>query len=86
MARRSGGAHGCAIHAYVLMTNHVHLLVTPRSAESLTGNGNDTVGGVGPAEIDLGNGNDFVLPGFGSIVNVGHGGRQFESGMPDNSC
>jgi putative transposase len=20
---------GCAIHAYVLMTNHVHLLVTP---------------------------------------------------------
>jgi putative transposase len=21
--------HGCAIHAYVLMTNHVHLLVTP---------------------------------------------------------
>ena len=22
--------HGCAIHAYVLMTNHVHLLVTPR--------------------------------------------------------
>jgi len=27
--------YGCAIHAYVLMTNHVHLLVTPRSAESL---------------------------------------------------
>src|SRR5260221_2509965 len=27
--------HGCAIHAYVLMTNHVHLLATPRSAESL---------------------------------------------------
>ena len=22
----------CAIHAYVLMTNHVHLLVTPRAA------------------------------------------------------
>src|SRR5207342_769567 len=21
--------HGCALHAYVLMTNHVHLLVTP---------------------------------------------------------
>lgn len=21
--------HGCAVHAYVLMTNHVHLLVTP---------------------------------------------------------
>jgi putative transposase len=27
--------YGCAIHAYVLMTNHVHLLVTPRKAESL---------------------------------------------------
>ncbi|MEE8126127.1 MAG: transposase [Nitrospirales bacterium] len=27
--------HGCAIHAYVLMSNHVHLLVTPASAESL---------------------------------------------------
>ena len=24
----------CAIHAYVLMTNHVHLLVTPEKAES----------------------------------------------------
>jgi hypothetical protein len=38
-----------------------------------TGNGNDTVGGIGPAEIDLGNGNDFVLPGFGSVVNAGQG-------------
>lgn len=27
--------YGCAIHAYVLMTNHVHLLATPRDAESL---------------------------------------------------
>ena len=27
--------YGCAIHAYVLMTNHVHLLVTPEDAESL---------------------------------------------------
>jgi putative transposase len=27
--------HGCAVHAYVLMTNHVHLLVTPRRADSL---------------------------------------------------
>ena len=27
--------HGCVIHAYVLMTNHVHLLVTPREAQSL---------------------------------------------------
>jgi putative transposase len=24
---------GCAIHAYVLMTNHVHLLLTPRNAD-----------------------------------------------------
>jgi REP element-mobilizing transposase RayT len=27
--------HGCRIHAYVLMTNHVHLLATPMRAESL---------------------------------------------------
>ena len=27
--------HGCAIHAYVLMTNHVHLLLTPSAAHSL---------------------------------------------------
>jgi putative transposase len=27
--------HGCAIHAYVLMTNHVHVLTTPTSAHSL---------------------------------------------------
>lgn len=26
-------ASGCAIHAYMLMTNHVHLLVTPNRAE-----------------------------------------------------
>jgi len=26
------GKTGCAIHAYVLMTNHVHLLMTPQSA------------------------------------------------------
>jgi REP-associated tyrosine transposase len=26
---------GCAIHAYVLMTNHVHLLATPSRADSL---------------------------------------------------
>jgi len=25
---------GCAVHAYVLMTNHVHLLLTPRQADS----------------------------------------------------
>jgi putative transposase len=26
------GRHGCEVHAYVLMTNHVHLLVTPHAA------------------------------------------------------
>jgi len=26
---------GCALHAYCLMTNHVHLLITPATAESL---------------------------------------------------
>ena len=26
--------HACAIHAYVLMTNHVHLLITPAQRES----------------------------------------------------
>lgn len=26
---------GCVIHAYVLMTNHVHLLITPESVDSL---------------------------------------------------
>lgn len=26
--------HGCAIHAYVLMTNHVHLLLTPKRQDS----------------------------------------------------
>jgi len=27
--------YGCAVHAYVLMTNHVHLLVTPQKKNSL---------------------------------------------------
>ena len=27
--------HGCIIHAYVLMTNHVHLLITPQAEQSL---------------------------------------------------
>jgi len=27
-----GSENGCAVHAYVLMSNHVHLLLTPRSA------------------------------------------------------
>ena len=26
--------NGCRIHAYVLMTNHVHLLISPERAES----------------------------------------------------
>ena len=26
---------GCAIHSYVLMTNHVHLLVTPKTSQSV---------------------------------------------------
>src|SRR5882724_11842009 len=31
----AAAAYGCRVHAYVLMTNHVHLLVTPRHAESV---------------------------------------------------
>jgi putative transposase len=27
--------HGCSVHAYVLMTNHVHLLITPHNDQSL---------------------------------------------------
>ena len=30
-------AEDCALHAYVLMTNHVHLLLTPATAQSLPG-------------------------------------------------
>jgi putative transposase len=29
--------HQCALHAYVLMTNHVHLLITPRGDVGLGG-------------------------------------------------
>lgn len=32
--RRLSAPSGCAVHAYCLMTNHVHLLVTPEKAES----------------------------------------------------
>jgi len=32
--REQAALHGCAIHAYVLMTNHVHLLLTPAKPES----------------------------------------------------
>ena len=28
--------HGCAVHAYVLMTNHVHLLMTPTNAGGIS--------------------------------------------------
>ncbi len=27
--------HGCAVHAYVLMTNHIHLLMTPQQENSI---------------------------------------------------
>lgn len=28
--------HGCKVHAYILMTNHVHLLITPHEEHSLS--------------------------------------------------
>jgi putative transposase len=28
--------HSCAVHAYVLMTNHIHLLVTPKTADGIS--------------------------------------------------
>jgi putative transposase len=34
--KASADALGCLIHAYVLMTNHVHLLVTPRAANDVS--------------------------------------------------
>ena len=41
---------GCAIHAYVLMTNHVHLLLTPADADSASiVNLSSTAGLVGSA-------------------------------------
>jgi len=33
--RDAADRHGCAVHAYVLMTNHVHVLVTPEQPDSL---------------------------------------------------
>lgn len=33
--RSAAEKHGCAIHAYVLMTNHMHLLVTPHEVEGI---------------------------------------------------
>ena len=32
--KEQAAKHGCEIHAYVLMTNHVHLLLTPKEADS----------------------------------------------------
>ena len=29
--------HGCAVHSYVLMTNHVHLLLTPSPGDGVSG-------------------------------------------------
>ena len=34
--KSSADALGCLVHAYVLMTNHVHLLVTPKTADSIS--------------------------------------------------
>jgi putative transposase len=34
--RLAGEEFGVSVHAYVLMTNHVHLLVTPDSSEALS--------------------------------------------------
>ena len=33
--RDAAQTHGCAIHAYVLMPNHIHLIVTPGHVQSL---------------------------------------------------
>lgn len=33
--RKAADAHRCTIHAYVLMTNHVHLLMTPEDAHGI---------------------------------------------------
>jgi len=34
--REGAAQHGCLVHAYVLMTNHVHLLLTPNSRNSIS--------------------------------------------------
>ena len=33
---KGAAKHGCTIHAYVLMTNHVHLLMTPATKDSIS--------------------------------------------------
>lgn len=35
--RRSIERHACSVHAYVLMTNHVHLLLTPLEPDAVSG-------------------------------------------------
>jgi len=35
--KKSAEACGCLVHAYGLMTNHVHLLVTPESSTAISG-------------------------------------------------
>jgi putative transposase len=35
MLREAAIRHGCAIHAYCLMSNHVHLLITPDSEDAV---------------------------------------------------
>ena len=34
--REGAERHGCFVHAYVLMTNHVHLLMTPREPDAIS--------------------------------------------------
>ncbi len=34
--REGAETHGCAVHAYVLMTNHVHFLLTPGARDSIS--------------------------------------------------
>jgi len=36
LLREASARHRCEIHAYVLMTNHVHLLVTPRVSDGIS--------------------------------------------------
>lgn len=33
--KKAASKHKCAVHAYVLMTNHVHMLITPSSEQGL---------------------------------------------------
>ncbi len=34
--REGAAGHGCVVHAYVLMTNHMHLLMTPASPHAIS--------------------------------------------------